>query len=290
MTLNPKVSLVAGILCISFYPIFVRLAHADAVTSAFYRMLFALIFMLPYCVIKGYLKISKKGLNMAFLAGAVFAADIAIWNIAILEISATISTLIANLAPVWVGLISFLFLRKRSGTMFWVGVMVAIIGMVVLVGYKNILLLDISLGVWLSILSSFLYSIYIILTKGILQKVNTITFMMYGMVSSTVCLFAATWVRGAEMIHFPVPTWIYFVLSGLICQLLGWLTINYAIKHLQPSKVSITLLSQTVATGILAALILKEKLGAVEIIGSIIVLTGIAITFIKPKRVNKSVI
>jgi drug/metabolite transporter (DMT)-like permease len=55
------------------------------------------------------------------------------------------------------------------------------------------------------------------------------------------------------------------------------------ISFLESTKVSIALLSQTVTTGILAVVLLNESLETKEIIGSAIVLAGIAITFLKPQ-------
>ncbi|RYG17298.1 MAG: hypothetical protein EOO07_11410 [Chitinophagaceae bacterium] len=166
MAINPKVSLAAGIVFISFYPIFIKLADEPAITAAFYRIFIGLVLLTPYCVSKGLLKINRNDLLVALLAGMVFAADIACWNISILKISATISTVLANLAPVWVGLISLLVLKKPSGWLFWVGTLIAIIGMVILVGYDNILHLQISIGVAMAVLCSVFYGIYILLTKG----------------------------------------------------------------------------------------------------------------------------
>jgi drug/metabolite transporter (DMT)-like permease len=110
-SMNPKVSLIIGILCISFSPIFVRLAGAPPITSGFYRIFIAWLFLAPYCIAKGNLKIGRKDLIVALVGGVVFGADIAVWNFSLFKISATISTLLANLAPVWVGLLSFLFFK-----------------------------------------------------------------------------------------------------------------------------------------------------------------------------------
>jgi drug/metabolite transporter (DMT)-like permease len=282
--MNPKLSLVIGIIFISFSPIFVKLAAEPAITAAFYRIFMAWIFLLPYCVAKGILKIERKDLIITLICGIIFAADIAVWNISILKISATVSTLLANLAPVWVGLISFFILRKQTGKLFWAGTVIAIIGMVVLVGYRNILALHINDGVLLAVLASFFYSLYIVISKGILQRVNTLTFMFYNMLASMIFLLALGIGGRYNLTHFPAATWLYFLATGLICQLAGWITINYAIKFLAPTKVSITLLSQTVVTGLLAAIMLHEKLGLAEIAGSLIVLGGIAITFLKPSQ------
>src|ERR1700761_5299808 len=137
--MNPKASLIIGILCIAFSPMFVKLAGAPALTSGFYRLFIAWLCLVPYCIIKNKLKIERKHLVVALLGGIVFASDIAVWNISLMKISATVSTLIANLAPVWVGLLGYLILKKRSGRLFWIGTVVSILGMIILVGYQQIL-------------------------------------------------------------------------------------------------------------------------------------------------------
>ena len=68
-------------------------------------------------------------------------------------------------------------------------------------------------------------------------------------------------------------------------QLTGWLTINHTLRFLDSTKVSIALLAQTVLAGFWAILLLHETLEVNEIIGSVIVLGGIAVTFLKQRKV-----
>ncbi|MDB5151855.1 MAG: family transporter [Mucilaginibacter sp.] len=287
--MNPKASLIIGIICISFSPIFVKLAVAPPITSGFYRIVIAWLFLAPYCIYKKQLKISRKDLVIALIGGVVFGADIAIWNLSLVKISATISTLVANLAPVWVGLLSFLILRKRSGILFWVGTWVAILGMVILVGYQNILHLKFNVGLVYALIASFFYAIYIMITKGILRKISTITFMFYNMLGASVFLLLICRFEHNELIHFSISTWLCLLGMGLICQLAGWITINYSLHHLEATKVSIALLIQTVLASFWAMLLLTEKLEFKEIIGSVIVLAGISFTFLKRGKTNKNV-
>jgi len=284
--MNPKASLILGIICISFSPILVKLADVSPIVSAFYRMTFAWIVLAPYVLFKGELSIARKDLLLALLGGVIFAADIAVWNMSLVLISATISTLVANLAPVWVGLLSYVFFRKKSGPLFWAGTFIAIAGMVILVGASNLLHLQINLGLLLALAASFLYALYILLTKGILRRINTITFMSYSMMASVLFLLVICILQGDNLLHYQPITWFYFAAMGILCQLVGWITINYAIMKLEATKVAVALLTQTVIAGILAAFLLHEKLGVKEIIGSIIVLGGIAVTFLKPKKLN----
>ena len=218
------------------------------------------------------------------LGGIVFASDIAVWHMSLLKISATVSTLLANLAPVWVGLLSYLLLKKQSGGLFWLGTIVAIAGMAILVGYQNVIHLKFNAGILLALLASFLYACYILITKGILQKIETITFMFYNMLAASVFLLIICLLNHTEIARLAASSWEYLIAMGVICQLTGWITINYAIKFLASTKVSIALLGQTVIAGFLAILLLKERLDVKEIVGSAIVLGGIALSFItRPK-------
>jgi len=286
--MNPKASLIIGIICISFSPIFVKLAVAPPITSGFYRIFIAWLFLAPYCIYKKQLKISRNDLLIAIVGGVVFGADIAVWNISLMKISATISTLVANLAPVWVGLLSFLILRKKSGVLFWVGTWIAIFGMIILVGYQHILHLQFNIGLVYALIASLFYAIYIMITKGILRKISTITFMFYNMLGASVFLLMICLFQHNELLHFLTPTWLNLLGMGLICQLAGWITINYSLNYLDATKVSISLLSQTVIAGFWATFFLNERLGFQEIAGSIIVLAGIAITFLKKRQLNIS--
>jgi len=286
--MNPKASLIIGIICISFSPIFVKLAVSPPITSGFYRIFIAWLVLAPYCIFTNKLKIGYKDLGIAVLGGVVFGADIAIWNLSLLKISATVSTLIANLAPLWVGLLSFLILRKKSGLLFWAGTWIAIAGMAVLVGYTNILHLKFNIGLVYALIASLFYAIYIMITKGILQKISTITFMFYNMLGASVFLLLICGFRHDELIHFPLNTWLCLIGMGLICQLAGWITINYSLHYLEATKVSIALLSQTVIACLWATLFLGERLELNEIIGSIIVLAGIALTFLRKKQIVKT--
>ncbi|MGZ3767195.1 MAG: DMT family transporter, partial [Mucilaginibacter sp.] len=274
--MNPKASLIIGIICISFSPIFVKLAVASPVTSGFYRIFIAWLVLVPYCIYKRNLKIGYHELLIAVIGGVVFGADIAIWNLSLIKISATISTLVANLAPLWVGLLSYLVLRKKSGALFWIGTWVAILGMVILVGYQHILHLEFNIGLVYALTASLLYAIYIMITKGILRKVNTITFMFYSMLGASVFLLLICKYEGNELLHFSTSTWLCLLGMGLICQLVGWITINYSLNYLEATKVSIALLSQTVLAAFWAMVFLNERLEFKEIAGSIVVLAGIA--------------
>jgi drug/metabolite transporter (DMT)-like permease len=71
---------------------------------------------------------------------------------------------------------------------------------------------------------------------------------------------------------------------------LGYLMSSYALGHLPASVVSVTMIGQPIVTAIIAIPLLGEALGAAQILGGILALTGIYLVNIahesarKPKR------
>ena len=49
------------------------------------------------------------------------------------------------------------------------------------------------------------------------------------------------------------------------CPFLGWISINFALGHLAGTNVSVTLLSQTIITAILAIIILGETITSTKL-------------------------
>jgi drug/metabolite transporter (DMT)-like permease len=185
--------------------------------------------------------------------------------------------------------LGYLLFKKKSGKLFWTGTFIAILGMVILIGYQNILYLHFNIGIPIAILASLLYAIYIMISKSVLQSISTLTFMFYNMLAASVFLLIICGIDQDNLTTFSVATWWVFIGMGVICQVLGWLTINHALRFLESTKVSISLLAQTALACFMATLFLNEKLGAKEFIGSAIVLMGIAVTFLKRDQSNKIV-
>ena len=70
-------------------------------------------------------------------------------------------------------------------------------------------------------------------------------------------------------------------IQGAICQLAAWLLISYATQNMRATRVSLSLLSQGVIATFFAWLFIDEQVTLQMIIGGIILLFGIRITFYK---------
>ena len=277
---KPRLALAIGILCISVFPILVKLQLTGGLISAFYRMAIAAALLLPYVLITGKFKLPKTSvLLLAIICGLLFASDVAVWNISIQQSSATQATLLTNLSPVWVGVGSFLFLKNKPATNFWIGTVIALFGMVTLVGFEFFLNLDFNVAFLLAILSGVLYAIYILVSKSILSEMDVLSFMSITLITSTIFLAVICLIFDEPFSGFSDAGWMVLFIQGIVCQLTAWLLISYATQNMRATRVSLSLLGQAVLATILAWLFLDEKITFQMIVGGLILLLGIRITF-----------
>ena len=277
---KPRLALAFGILCISIFPILVKLQLTPGLISAFYRMAFAFSLLLPYMLFSKRFKMpEKKHLLLAVVCGVLFASDVAVWNIAIQESSATQASLLTNLSPLWVGIISYVFLNIKPATNFWIGTTVALFGMAMLVGFQFFLELDFDNAFILAVLSGIFYSIYLLVSKKALTHIDVLSFMTISLLASSIFLAIACVIMNEPFTGFSEMGWFVLVIQAIVCQLMAWLSISYATQHMRATRVSLSLLSQAVLTSILAWFFLDEKITINMIIGGLILLLGIRITF-----------
>ncbi|MBC7749370.1 MAG: DMT family transporter [Methylotenera sp.] len=277
---KPRLALAFGILCISIFPILVKLKLTPGLISAFYRMAIALMLLLPYVLITKKFKLpQKKYLILAVICGILFASDVAVWNIAIQHSSATQASLLTNLSPLWVGIISFVFLKTKLATNFWIGSIVALFGMTMLVGFQFFLKVDFDTAFLLAILSGVLYSIYLLVSKKALSQIDVLSFMSVSLLASTLYLAIICVFMNEPFSGFSDLGWFVLLIQAVVCQLMAWLSISFATQHMRPTRVSLSLLGQAVITSLLAWVFLNEKISLNMIIGGLILLLGIRITF-----------
>ena len=218
-------------------------------------------------------------LILAILCGLLFASDVAVWNISIQQSSATQATLLTNLSPVWVGVGSFLFLKNKPATNFWIGTLIAIFGMITLVGFQFFINLDFNMAFLLAILSGVLYAVYMLVSKNVLTEMDVLSFMLVTLITSTLFLGIVCLITGESFSGFSNAGWIVLCIQGIVCQLIAWLLISYATQNMRATRVSLSLLGQAVLATILAWLFLDEKITFQMIVGGLILLLGIRITF-----------
>jgi drug/metabolite transporter (DMT)-like permease len=271
-------ALIAGILCIAWSAIFVRWTSIPGPASAFYRLLIPAIVLLPTWLLPGKrTRLSARSYAIIMIGGFFFALDLAFYNSSILQTNAANATLLGNNTPIVVGLLSWLIFKKRPGWSFWIGLGLAVLGALVIVGSDLARHASFGLGDAMALAAAACFAVYLIATEQVRTHTNTLEFLRLAILFSTVFMFLF-----AVSLRVPltVPdhrSWLALLGLGLISQLGGYLALTYALGHLPATITSVSLLSQGPLTAILAALLLGEPLTGPQILGGALVLVGVGL-------------
>ena len=78
-----------------------------------------------------------------------------------------------------------------------------------------------------------------------------------------------------QLFPYSWQSWVFIILLGLICQILGQGLVNYCLKRLSSGFVAISLLLSPIMTAIFAWMIFSESLSVLNGVAFAIVLLGI---------------
>lgn len=271
------VALGLGVVCIALSALWVKWANIPGPSSAFYRMLIPMVVLVPWWLARRSKDkpLERRPTAQALAGGVFFALDIIVWNSAILLTSAANATLLANNAPLWVGLGALILLRERLPRAFWPSMAISLIGILLVLGGDLLRHPDLGLGDGLALLASVFYAGYLLVTQQARVRMDTLTFMTLSTVAGVVLLLVVCLALGSPLTGFSTDTWLALVGLGLVSHLGGWLAINYALGHISASLASVSLLGQPVLTALLAIPLFGEYLRWEQIVGGALVLFGI---------------
>jgi drug/metabolite transporter (DMT)-like permease len=276
------ICLLAGGCAIAFAPILVRLSDTGPVASAFWRCALAapLLWLMMFVPSRNSPSPLKGGgsipLRYLVAAGLFFACDLGVWHWSIVYTSVANSTLLANLAPIFVTLAGWLLWRQAVTRVFLVGMIVAIAGMFVLVGPNFGIGGTRLLGDALGALTGAFYAGYMLAIKFARDAgASTPRLMAWSTTITAVVLLPVAYLSPQPMLPAAMAGWWVLIGLAIVSQILGQGLIAYAFAHLPASLSSVSLLIQPVMAAIFAWIIFGEAIGPVQFVGGAVVLAGI---------------
>lgn len=276
-----KLMALAGVTCISFAPIIVRVADAGDVTIAFFRALYAIpvLGILWWATRRKDTRPTRSRL-IALLSGGFLGLDLTLWHASIGEIGAGLATVLVNMQVVFVATIAWVFFRERPARWSLGMLPVMLIGIVLISGlgaadaYGN----DPARGTALGLLSAVFYASFVLLLRQSTRghpspptgpvfdaTVGTaIVTLFIGLAFAPDFDLAITW---------PLHGWLF--LLAMLAQVIGWLLIALALPQLPALDASVLLLAQPMMAILWARLIFTEAMGLTQWVGVSLVLLGL---------------
>ncbi len=244
--------------------------------SAFYRLLLAALILCPYvAVTHRHLRFSRRSLWLAGVGGVFFAADLSLYSSAVLQSSAANATVLGNNTPIAVGFLAWMLTGKRPVAAFWIGLGIALSGSVLIVGQDLLHHATFGFADLFALAASGCFAVYLYVTERMREEFDTVTLLALSLAASTAALALFNWGMGISL-RVPGPrAWLALAGLALVCQLLGYFALTYALGHLSAGITSVTLLVQAPLTALLAFLLLGEPVNGPQLAGGALVLAGV---------------
>ena len=273
-------ALFAGATAIATAPLFVKVSETGPVATAFWRVFLALPPLWMWALMSegrqhsAHLRM-HRGLMMA--AGIFFAGDLAVWHWSILLTSVANTTLLANLAPIFVTAVAWFVFRETPRKLFLAGLAAAIAGTLLLIGANFGQGGSALLGDLLGVITAMFYAAYQMSVSRLRAHVPTASLMAWSSLVMAVLLLPIAWISGEQLLPDSPAGWIKLIGIALFAQVIGQSLIAWAMAHLTATFSSVGLLLQPVMATLFAWVLLGETVGPLQFTGGALVLAGIGL-------------
>jgi drug/metabolite transporter (DMT)-like permease len=212
-----------------------------------------------------------------FVSGVLLGLHFATWISSLNYTSVMISAVLVSTTPIWAGLLSQVLLGESMSRKVWVGVLVAVVGgsLIGLSSSQPSLSYGF-VGGGLAVLGAIFGAGYLVIGRKLRDSVGLATYLLAVYGTATVTLGVLGMFQGVSLGGYAGKSLLLLIAVGLVPQVIGHSSANYAVRHLPATLVGIVILGEPIGSTILAHLFLDESPSWLQVLGATLILMGIA--------------
>lgn len=278
MSVRNAVLLVVGVVAVSFSAIFIRLAHAPALTIALYRNAFSAAIVVPAMLAtrRAELRaIPRERFGVAAVAGVFLAVHFAVWISSLSRTTIAASVVLVTTSPIFVAIGARALFGDRIGRATLAGILVGVAGAGVVAGGGFALSGRAASGDLLALAGSIAAAAYFLAGRHLRREMSALTYVGLVYTVCAVVLLPLAVVGHARLTGFPARTWGLFVLMALVPQMLGHTVFNYLLRDVDATVVAISILGEPIGSTLLALAFFGEVPPWTAVAGGLLIVVGI---------------
>ena len=264
-----------GVIAVSAAAIFIRLADAPALAVALWRNALGMLLLLPVALYRRDAFPHGRALGVGVASGVALGAHFGFWISSLDYTSVAASVVVVCIQPVFVAILAYLIFGERTSPLSFLGILIALAGTVVIAAEGSAGSATL-FGNALALMGAVTVAVYILIGRSLRTTgVGVLPYSIVVYASASAALLPAALYADAPLWGYSGGTWLWLWALTLGPQILGHTVFNWALRYVDASIISGTVLAEPVVAAALAWLVLYERPGVAILFGGLVVLTGL---------------
>ncbi|MTH54809.1 EamA family transporter [Bacillus mangrovi] len=282
MNRSPKtyayLALLIGVISVSTSAIMVRLTVTPAPVTAFYRMFFSVLLMIPFFVAAkgaGIRSMTRRDWILISLAGIFLAFHFILWFESLELTSVASSVVLVTLQPLFAFAGTYLFFGEKASRQAIWSAALAIFGSLI-ISWGDFRISGMALaGDLLALTACLMVTVYLLFGQDVRKRHSLIlhTTLVYGI--SAVVLFIYCVFFSYNLHPGNSENLMWLLLLAVFPNLLGHSLFNWSLKWISTNTISVAILFEPAGAIVLAYFILGEGVTWYQAAGSFVIFAGI---------------
>ncbi len=290
-SLTPYLVLLGGVGVVAAAAIMIRALQQPPIAMpapliAAGRLGLAAIILLPIAWLRAgaeLRRLRRRDVLLGIGAGALLALHFDAWIASFNYTSVASSVALVSTNPLWVAALSLLLWGERPPRLTLMGLLLAVVGSV-LIGFSDSrgVASNALLGDGLALVGALAVSGYFLIGRDVRHRLSLLTYIWLVYTSAAVMLLGVALVVGAQsgslwstLSGYPPLAYALLLLLAVGPQLLGHSALNWALRYLSATFITVALLGEPIGAALLALLLFHEWFAPLQLAGFVLLLTGI---------------
>lgn len=271
-----KLIVILGVLGVSASALLVRWSQAPSLTLVVYRMLFAVLLLVPYALLsrrEELRRLNRRQLGLCLVSGAFLGLHFFAYFASLEYTSIASAVVLVDTEVFWVAAAMFLLTGERPGRRGMLGIALAFLGSAAVAladGLGGSLKGDL-----IALAGAAFMAVYTVIGRLLRRELSTAAYtaMVYAAGLATTFLLALT--AGVPLTGWGLREVGIGLGLAVLCTLLGHSVFSWGLKYEKASYISTVKFLEPVFASVLGVLFLREIPSLTTVLGGLVILAGV---------------